>query len=338
LNTCVANVCGDAVRNPAVEGCDDGNVVTEECEYGVEACTVCAANCTEQAGETSYCGDSIADEGAGEECDDGNQVDNDECGNDCSANVNAGPCAADCPDLDFVPIQGGEFTMGGLADRNNTLPAHQVNVPDFELMRTEVTVAQYRACVTAGACDAPDCTDANTLDGVIVCNYSQNRNDHPVNYVSWINARQFSTWVGARLPSESEWEFAAKSRGQNITYPWGDAAPTCNHADFDDGQQFCGGRGTSAVCTHALGNSDQGLCDLAGNLWEWLQDEWHADFNGAPADGSAWGADANNDAQRVLRGGIWNWSGLDLRAAWRTLYWPTRFNHSLGFRLAFSAN
>jgi sulfatase modifying factor 1 len=201
-------------------------------------------------------------------------------------------------------------------------------------MRTEVTVVQYRACVTAGACDAPGCTDAETSGGVIVCNYSQNRNDHPVNYVSWINARQFSTWVGARLPSESEWEFAAKSRGQNITYPWGDAAPTCNHADFDDGQQFCGGRGTSAVCTHALGNSDQGLCDLAGNVYEWIQDEWHANYNGAPADGSAWGADANNGASRVLRGGRWNYDATNMRAAHRSNSGPTGRSIVVGFRLA----
>jgi formylglycine-generating enzyme required for sulfatase activity len=250
----------------------------------------------------------------------------------------AAPCGNQCPDLDFVALSGGGFSMGGLADLPYTLPAHQVNVPDFELMRAEVTVRQYRACVTAGACDAPDCTDEQTHDEVIVCNYSQNRNDHPVNYVSWINARQFATWVGARLPSESEWEYAAKSRGQNINYPWGDAAPTCDHADFDPGDGSCGGNGTSPVCTHAAGNSADGLCDLAGNVHEWTQDQWHDDYNGAPGDGSAWGADANNDAQRVLRGGIWNWSGLDLRAAWRTLYWPTRFNHSLGFRLAFSAN
>jgi formylglycine-generating enzyme required for sulfatase activity len=210
-------------------------------------------------------------------------------------------------------------------------------VPDFELMRGEVTVAQYRACVTAGACDAPGCTDAQVSGGgeneVILCNYSQNRNDHPVNYVSWINARQFSTWVGARLPSESEWEFAAKSRGQNITYPWGDAEPNCERANFSgcDGDD---GAGTSRVCSHAAGNSDQGLCDLAGNVWEWIQDERHADYNGAPVDGSAWGADANNGASRVRRGGAFNVNATSMRAANRNADGPTIRSYYLGFRLA----
>ena len=338
---CTARRCGDSVTDPG-EDCDDGNATN------TDACTNACAD--------ARCGDGFT--GPGEECDDGNGVDTDACTNVCAAAVcgdgirgpgeacdgeagcaadcqSAAPCfAAGCPDLGFVALTGGAFSMGGLAGQNNTQPAHQVNVPDFELMRTEVTVAQYRACVNAGACDAPNCTDANTSGGVIVCNYSQNRNDHPVNYVSWINARQFSTWVGARLPSESEWEFAAKSRGQNITYPWGDAAPTCNHADFWINNTSCHGYGTSAVCTHAAGNSAQGVCDLAGNLYEWLQDEWHGDYNGAPGDGSAWGADANNGASRVRRGGSWYYNATNMRAAYRNDSGPTDRAFYIGFRLA----
>ena len=218
--------------------------------------------------------------------------------------------------------------MGGLADRDDTQPAHQVNVPDFELMRTEVTVGQYRACVNAGACDEP-------LTGNRY-NWSANAaalENHPINGVSWINAGQFATWVGARLPSGSEWEFAARSQGQDITYPWGDAEPNCERANFRgcDGDD---GAGTSRVCTHGAGSSAQGLCDLAGNVWEWVQDEHHADYNGAPVDGSAWGADANNGANRVIRGGYWVLSATSMRAAYRFFAGPTFRDYYIGFRLA----
>jgi formylglycine-generating enzyme required for sulfatase activity len=240
----------------------------------------------------------------------------------------APPCGDNCPDLDFVALAGGAFSMGGLADRADSQPVHNVNVPDFELMRTEVTVGQYRACVNAGACDEPVTGDD--------FNWSANAaalENHPINGVSWINAGQFASWVGARLPSESEWEFAAKSRGQNITYPWGDAAPNCERANFSgcDGDD---GAGTSRVCSHGAGSSAQGVCDLAGNLYEWLQDERHVDYNGAPGDGSAWGADANNGAIRVVRGGYWDFGATRMRAAYRAFSGPTNRGYGVGFRLA----
>ena len=119
------------------------------------------------------------------------------------------------------------------------------------MMRSEVTVAQYRACVNAGACSAPNCTDANVSSGVIVCNWSQNRETHPVNFVSWTQMREFGAWVGADLPTEAQWEFAARSRGQEITYPWGNTEPDCSYADFVHNNANCGGSGTVERITHA---------------------------------------------------------------------------------------
>ena len=237
-------------------------------------------------------------------------------------------CADDCPDLDFVALSGGAFSMGGLADRGDTRPAHNVNVPDFELMRTEVTVGQYRACVTAGACD-------ETLTGNNF-NWSANAaglENHPINGVSWINAGQFASWVGARLPSESEWEFAARSQGQDITYPWGDAEPNCERANINgcDGDD---GAGTSRVCSHGAGSSAQGVCDLAGNLFEWVEDDFHAPYNGAPDDGSAW-VDNPRGSDRVYRGGSWDHVAFYVRAAFRRRGDPSGARAiGSGFRLA----
>ena len=246
----------------------------------------------------------------------------------------AAPCGDNCPELDFVAITGGEFQMGSNELGPQEQPVHPVNISNFELMRAEVTVAQYRACVTANACHPPGCSDFNTIGRLILCNYSQNRDDHPVNFVSWINAQQFAAWASARLPSESEWEYAARSQGQNITYPWGDDEPTCDHAEFDPGDDSCGANGTSPVCTHAAGHSAQGVCDLVGNVYEWTQDEWHLTYEGAPDDGSSWGEDANNGAGRITRGGSWGAIGINIQAANRGGYEARRRDAFGGFRLA----
>ena len=110
-----------------------------------------------------------------------------------------------CPDLDFVFIEGGAFTMGGMSSFSR--PAHRVNVPDFELMRTEVTVAQYRACVDAGACDPPNCNrEMSGRPPTIVCNYSRDRDDHLC---------QFRTLAQCASICGVGWRSAAQSRSGN---------------------------------------------------------------------------------------------------------------------------
>ena len=79
----------------------------------------------------------------------------------------------------------------------------------------------------AGACSAPGCDQGTEVDGWRSCNYAYNRETHPVNFVSWTQMREFGAWAGADLPTEAQWEFAARSRGQEITYPWGDQEPDC---------------------------------------------------------------------------------------------------------------
>ena len=183
-------------------------------------------------------------------------------------------------------------------------PSQWVLLPSFELLRTEVTVGQYRRCVRAGTCRPPEAPPGSKF-----VNYARrDRKDHPVNYVDWARARAYCEWVGGRLPSEAEWEWAASSRSthyaegcaQIVKYePEPDPIEGPDHADP------CGSleAGTSAVCSRPAGNSAQGICDLSGNVWEWMADSRHPLYCGAPTDGTAWVDPV--DPARILRGGSW---------------------------------
>jgi formylglycine-generating enzyme required for sulfatase activity len=327
-------VCGDGVQNAlAGELCDDGGESAG-----------CDVDCTPSA-----CGDGVANAAAGEQCDDAG--DSARCDGDCTlpvcgdgyrnllADPLCAPCAQSpggCPALDWVMIDGGSFMMGSITTSAEQ-PVHQVSVPSFELLREEVTVGAYRACVTAGACSAPVSTAAGCL-WTAAAGASEGR---PINCVSWVQANQVATWLGARLPSEAEWEFAARSRGAR-DYPWGDAPPTCALAR----KTACGFSGAGAPCGHPTGSSAQGVCDLSGNLWEWVQDERHTSYSGAPVDGSGWctgpcPVNSGDPAfsgysltiQHMVRGGSYNSTVTQLRAAARFYFSPTAGNAAVGVRL-----
>ncbi|MBT5820297.1 MAG: formylglycine-generating enzyme family protein [Candidatus Magasanikbacteria bacterium] len=268
--------------------------------------------------------------------------------NDCDGEVDEGvechhmPCSPNCPEIIWVRIEGGSFMMGSPegVGASNEHPQHEVNVPSFEMMRNEVTVAQYRTCVSAGECSEPDCNNESESYEWLSCNYTHGREEHPVNYVSFEQMRVFGAWIGAELPSEAQWEFAARSGGQDFAYPWGDEAPDCNRTDWDNVNNSMGcveGLGTSTVCTYEAGNSEQGLCDLAGNVREWVLDAYVNNYNNAPIDGSAYCILENcldNSVRRIGRGGAWHNSTDDLRAARRDSSAPSRRNDAIGARLS----
>ena len=249
------------------------------------------------------------------------------------------PCSdveSGCPQLDFVIIEGGRFMMGSESGNYDETPIHEVNVPTFELMRHEVTVAQYRHCVNAGVCSQPGtepyCTWSHSVG---------RRENHPVNCVSWYQIMSFAQWVGARLPTESEWEFAARSRGQDLDYPWGPGDPTCGLANHSQCSE-----GTTEVCSYPIGNTRQDLCDLAGNLWEWTLDEYHESYQGAPDDGSSWCTDeclinarnleseAHTPMKMVIRGGGWYFGTFNLRTQNRSSSQASLHYTNHGARLA----
>jgi formylglycine-generating enzyme required for sulfatase activity len=153
--------------------------------------------------------------------------------------------------------------------------------------------------------------------------------------VSWDDAQAFVAYLGggARLPTEAEWEYAARSGGLDQTYPWGDELATCDRAVMNDGGAGCDEGHTWAVCSKPAGNSAQGVCDMAGNVFEWVQDDYHGSYNGAPGDGSAW-VDEPRGSFRVFRGGSWLSPAGNLRAANRFGNTPSFRFEPLGFRPA----
>lgn len=194
-----------------------------------------------------------------------------------------------------------------LQEFQNERPSHRVTVPTFRIDRFEVTVAQYRACVDAGACFAP----VGAGDG---CNWGVvGRERHPVNCASWDQARAYCRWAGKRLCSESEWEKAARGTDGRL-YPWGDERPTCKYAVMAEKDDGCGTHSTMAVGAKPAGASPYGVMDLAGNVAEWVEDGYHGDYEGAPADGSTWGGDI---VWRVVRGGNFTSIGPGVRASKR---------------------
>jgi formylglycine-generating enzyme required for sulfatase activity len=182
-----------------------------------------------------------------------------------------------------------------------------VSLGAFEISKTEVTVAQYRACVRAGACTEPKKGTTNNW-GV------SGRDNHPINGVDWKQATTFAEWAGGRLPTGEEWTYAATSGGQSWDYPWGDETATCDRAIMDDGGSGCGQGHTWPVCSKPAGHSKQGVCDLAGNVAEWTDE-------------------LEQGHLRMGRGGGWGYPATHLRASHRSAFGPSSSGGNLGFRL-----
>lgn len=203
-------------------------------------------------------------------------------------------------------------------------PAHTVEVPDFAIMRTEVTAADYVACHEDGGCvELPSSEQCFWADSAA--------SDRALTCVNWFQAVAFCEWAGGRLPTESEWEFAARSRGLDREFPWGEQEPSCDYAVIDiPAGVGCGYGSANPPCTRPAGNTEQGLCDMAGNVFEWVQDRMNWDYQGAPVDGSAWETGLEF---RVMRGGAVG-SEQSLRTRERT-YHPDDFYYGgMGVRCA----
>ncbi len=331
--------CGDAVINGS-EVCDGLNLGGATCEslgYHEGGVLVCLDDCSglDTSGcEGGYCGDGEIN---GDEVCDGEDLGGETCE---SLGFNAGDlaCGENCASFDtsgcytdpllvtWISIPGGTFDMGSNDGYTFEQPVHSVTAPTFEMTKTQVTVEQYAECVTAGTCTAP-LTDSD-------CNWEDpDYEDHPVNCINWHQAKEFCEWAGGRLPSEAEWEYAARSGGQDITYPWGNETATCDYAVMWDGVNGCGTNRTWPVCSKPAGNTDQGLCDMAGNVWEWVEDDWHDSYNGAPDDGSAW-VDEPRSSMRGLRGGSFINQPNDVRAPMRTVSDPSEYYPFVGVRCA----
>lgn len=250
---------------------------------------------------------------------------------------------------EMVRIPAGEFIMGYDEEDsefpNYSDPAHPVTVKAFDLDKTEVTVEAYERCVRAGKCSA-----AVAQYGSERCNSGKDdKLDHPLNCVNWAQAIAYCAWVDCRLPSEAEWEYASRGGHDDWYYPWGNEDPDCTRAvmgaDYE-GQEMpdeisgCGKRGTWPVCSK--GEFGFGLCDMAGNVSEWVQDRWHERYFHAPEDGSPWmemPQVASNGVKQadnvgVSRGGHWHSVPFTLNTYYRQRS-PTDWSTAqIGFRCA----
>jgi formylglycine-generating enzyme required for sulfatase activity len=220
----------------------------------------------------------------------------------------------------FVP--DGEFTMGSDAGGADEQPVHLVVLDAFWIDETEVTNTQYRWCVESGECSAPTTCDfgAAPYEDVTLRN-------HPVVCVDWAGAQAYCEWVGGRLPTEAEWEFAARGPAVS-TYPWGDLEPSCDVARYAACEE-----GTIEVGELSGGASWVGALDMAGNVWEWTGD-WYARkfYDGSPGDNPT-GPESGTD--RALRGGGWYFDERYMRSAGRYKLPPMQRLDYVGFRCVY---
>jgi formylglycine-generating enzyme required for sulfatase activity len=232
-------------------------------------------------------------------------------------------------------IPAGTFLMGCVpaddACSDDEKPRHEVVVPRAFLMaETEATVEHYRRCVSAGACDAP--SDGSLFyDHVAPTPEAQrraSRRDHPVVNVTWHEAAAFCRWTGGRLPSEAEWEYAARGGEEGLIYPWGNT-PSRERANYGK-QVCCGGaaagkdRWEQSAPARSFPANGFGLFEMAGNVWEWV-DEWYGAYPPLAT---------NARSQRVLRGGSWYAHAAWLRASDRGGSVPSVHAKDYGFRCA----
>ena len=232
-------------------------------------------------------------------------------------------------DIDWVELEGGTFFMGSDDEDASVdeIPVREVTLSAFELAQTETTVAQYEACVDAGECEEPGTFSA--------CNWGvSDRADHPINCVSWHDATDFCEFAGGRLPTEAEREYAARSGGRDWKYLWGNEDATCDRAvmNQDSGTEGrgCGEGATWPVCSKPAGDSEQGICDLAGNVWEWV-DNWYGDY---PSEPQVDPTGPESGSSRVVRGGSWLSGVRNLGASNRGNVGPSGILGALGFRCA----
>ena len=232
-----------------------------------------------------------------------------------------------------ILIPAGSFQMGCTGNDptdpycySDQQPLHAVTLGAYYIDKYEVTNARYKACVDAGQCLSPWNSGSFSRPS-----YYGNTafNDYPVINVNWHHAAAFCTWAGKRLPTEAEWEKAARGSSGTRKYPWGNTELDCTKANTRVQNNFCVGD-TSQVGAYPAGASPYGVMDMAGNVLEWVKDWYGEDYysvspaNNPQGPATGW--------YRVLRGGSWNGSDYDVRAGFRLNIDPDYWYFDFGFR------
>jgi formylglycine-generating enzyme required for sulfatase activity len=227
---------------------------------------------------------------------------------------------------DMVVVPAGKFDMGcdsGCIDADEQ-PLHKVYLDEFYIDIYEVTNAKYAECVDAGVCDPPAYKNS----------YSHNNyygkptyDNYPVIYVDWDMAGTYCAWRGKRLPTEAEWEKAARGTDGRI-YPWGSHSVTCKYANGDN--DLCGLSDPNAVGSYPDGASPYGALDMAGNVWEWVYDWYKANYYTSSPSNNPTGP--SSGTYRVIRGGGWGSINGLLTFYRNGTNEPSKVSVTIGFR------
>jgi formylglycine-generating enzyme required for sulfatase activity len=238
--------------------------------------------------------------------------------------------------LTLMLMPTGEFLMGApedeLKSEDNERPQHRVQVPQFLMGRYPVTQVQWR--VVAGYPQESQELDPNP---------SEFKGDnHPVENVSWEDAQEFCQRLSTKsgktycLPSEAQWEYACRA-GTTTPFHYGEMI-TSDLVNFDGNYTYNDSpKGEYRQQTSEVGvfpANDWGLHDMHGNVWEWCEDDWHGDYEGAPSDGSAWVETDRKELYRLLRGGSWFYLPEHCRSACRSIITRDGRINGIGFRVS----
>jgi formylglycine-generating enzyme required for sulfatase activity len=272
----------------------------------------------------------------------------------------------DCPGCpEMIVIPAGSFDMGSpdneVGHGVDEGPVHRVTLPSFALGKTEVTRSQYAAFVGETKHDAGTCWAVNE-SGWVEERVGRNSGDfgfrkdlvgdsefdnRPVSCVNWLDAQAYVQWLSKktgqnyRLPTEAEWEYAARAGTTTARY-WGNDVGRNNANCSDCGHKWDGSatpwEGASSAPVGSFPPNAFGLYDMLGNVWEWTEDTYHNNYKGAPTNGSAWVQKiSGNDRTvgRIIRGGSWKYTSKFMRSAYRVGNEEIkRYEYKVGFRLA----
>lgn len=219
----------------------------------------------------------------------------------------------------MVYVPAGEFQMGSKDGEPDEQPVHKVYLDAYWIDQTEVTNGMYAKCAAAGECTEPRWSESYTRSS-----YYGNaaHEEFPVVFVYATQAIDYCNWTGGRLPTEAEWEKAARGT-DGRKYPWGNESPDANRLNYNENEGD-----TTAVGSYPTGTSPYGALDMAGNVWEWTADWYDADYYSSSPDQNPQGS--SDGDSRVLRGGSFLYPEYYIRSSFRGS--PYAVDNLFGFR------
>lgn len=298
--------------------CDDSSSLT------IDACT--------NAGTTSsVCGHTAIACAADSDCNDNNEATYDQCNNGGTAGASCGH--TDIILNEWITIPAGDFVMGCADTDTHCIPEfekpkHTVNLSEYKIQKYEVTNVQYMQCVDAGICKAPVQTSNDF--GPYPYYYGESaKYNYPVTNIDWTQANTYCVWIGGRLPTEAEWEKAARGPSpREVIYPWGNTNSSCNYSSINCNSDIAN------VGSYPSGASYYGVMDLVGNtLVEWVNDWWQEDYYSTSQVNNPQGP--TSGIGRVMRGGDFVYVDTNIFRVSARMYNDTTYmDFRLGFRCA----